>query len=201
MRRWALLIAVVACGGGGGGAAVSGDEATAADSATAAPRHPEPVRGRLVARAVGAGVLGGSWRARVGQCERPRSLQIASEGDSVDVLLLLWPDSGAPEQQFPVIQRDSAPAQGPHARVGVQRLGYLVASYQGMRGSVTLERLNRTASGRFDLTLREAMTWDTVRYLGTFADLPVEAWSPELCGAAAPDTLAKPLPDPRSPAR
>ncbi len=193
MRTLALLIAAMACGqgAGGGAAAVGGDDSLAAaavDSASGEPRRPEPVRGRLVARTVGTGALGGSWRARVGRCDRPRSLQIASDGDSVDVLLLLLlPDSGEWTREYPVIERDSAPPGGgqPHARVGVQRLGYLVASYQGTSGSVLLERLNRTGSGSFDLMLREATTWDSVRYLGTFADLPVEPWSPEMCGSPA----------------
>lgn len=186
----------MACGGGGGAAAAIGGDSLAAgdsaavvvDSASGEPLHPEPVRGRLVARTAGTGALAGSWRARVGRCDRPRSLQIASDGDSVDVLLLLLlPDSGEPTREYPVMERDSAPPGGgqPHARIGVQRLGYMVASYQGASGAVRLDHLNRTASGSFDLMLREALNWDTVRYLGTFADLPVEPWSPEICGSPA----------------
>jgi hypothetical protein len=142
----------------------------------------------LVARAAGTSALGGSWRARVGTCDHPRSVQIATDGDSVDVLfLLLLPDSGEPTREYPVMERDSAPPGGdrPHARAGVQRLGYLVASYQGTSGAVLLDHLNRTASGSFDLMLREAITWDTVRYLGTFADLPVAPGSLEICGSPA----------------
>lgn len=195
------MILVMACGGGetGGTAAVgardslsiSDTPATVADSGFAAgPPYPEPVRGRLVARGTDDVPLGGSWRARAGWCDRPRSLQIANLGDSVDVFLLLFPpDSGEPARMYPVVQGDSAPQGGedPHARVGVQRLGYQVSSYQGIRGTVNLERLNRTASGRFDVTLREALSWDTVRYLGVFSGLPVDTPPPELCGTP-PDT-------------
>lgn len=200
------MILVMACGGGdtGGTAAVGARDslsiadtpATVADSGFAAgPQYPEPVRGRLVARGTDDEPLGGSWRARAGWCDRPRSLQIANLGDSVDVFLLLFPpDSGEPARMYPVVQRDSAPqgVEAPHARVGVQRLGYQVSSYQGTGGTVNLERLNRTASGRFDVLLQEALTWDTVRYLGVFANLPVASPTPEVCGAATDTGLVAP---------
>lgn len=189
MRRTVLLLAVVACGGGGGGGGAR-DSLAVPDSAAGSAQVPEPVPGRLVVQVPGAGraTMGGPWRARASTCEQPRALQVVTEGDSVDVLLLIFlPDTASPEREYPVLQLDSVPDgyAEPHARIGVQRLGAQVASYQGAAGSVDLEQLGRFASGRFEALLREAISWDTLRMFGRFADLPVAAAAPDVCGPTA----------------
>lgn len=159
--------------------------------------YPTPGRGALVAHPVGRGTLGGEWEARAARCADPRTLQLTARGDSVDLLIVLWlpPDSSAEGPYTVLSPLDSTVAPGT-ARVAAQRWLYTDLAYRALRGTVWLERLDRRATGRFDLLMDETISHDQTRYLGAFNSVPVDSAPEPVCRLAPPAS-----PDSAGPAR
>ncbi len=185
MSRAAIALLLVACGA----------EHAARDTIPPAPAgetaadtsYPTPRRGALVARAVTERALDGHWTARGTACPSPPAFQLLARGDTVDVLILLRlpQDEAAPGGYKVLGPLDSTDAPRT-ARVGVQRMQYVDLAYRGFEGTVWLERLDRSATGRFDIVLDEAVSHDRVRYLGVFDAVPVDSGSAAACTVAAP---------------
>lgn len=152
---------------------------------------PAPRPGMLVARPAERGSLGGAWRVRVGSCADPRSLQLLARGDTVDLLLVLWlPQDSAPTGAYTIREPADSSVAPRTARMGVQRLLYADVSYRAWRGTAWLERLDRQASGRFDVVLDESVSHDQVRYLGTFSAVPVDSAPEPVCRPLRRDSVA-----------
>ena len=190
MRAVAWLVLLTACGGGRAGAP---DAQAVGDSAPAQAVTPPPDttypprrRGALIARSAIPSPLSGGWRATAGLCSEPPSLQLLAPGDSVDVIILLRsPAGGWVTGAYAVVApEDTTDAPGT-ARMGVQRVLYVDQAYRSERGSVELSRLDRLASGRFDVVLRELSSEDTLRYLGVFDRIRVDSLPAAECQAAA----------------
>lgn len=183
MRRAALALLLVACGA----EQAARDTVPPAGEALVDTSYPTPRRGALVARAVTERALDGRWTARGTACPNSPALQLLARGDTVDVLILLRlpHDETAPGGYKVLGPLDSADAPRT-ARVAVQRMQYVDLAYRGFEGMVWLERLNRSATGRFDIVLDEAVSHDRVRYLGVFDAVPVDSGSAAVCAAAAP---------------
>ncbi len=188
MRFPVVLLLLVACGTrapqpgrppGGTGAQAPADTT-----------QPVARAGALVTRALAeAGPLSGRWRPQAGVCAQPPSLQLLAQSDSVDFLLLLYlpPDSAAAGTYVAEATTRAAP-QARTARLGVQQVRYANLAYEATSGTVRLERLDHLATGRFDVTLQEAPSHRTMRYLGVFDAIPVDSLGGPACQFAAPDS-------------
>ena len=195
-----MLLLLAACGTGGpAGRQASGEKGPAraglrADTAPdtmAADTTPPVARARmLVTRAASEhGALDGQWRPRAGVCGTPPSLQLLVQGDSVDLLLLVsLPPDSTPSGTYVVGSPADTTGPARAARIGVQQLQPADLAYQGIAGTVRLERLDRAASGTFDVTLQETPSHRTFRFLGVFAAVPVDTLGGAACRPAAPDT-------------
>lgn len=156
----------------------------AGDTAAVDTTYPAASRGVLVARTARPGALSGSWRPTAGICRHPPSLQLLARGDSVDVLIVLrLAADGAAIGDYPVALPDSATGVRA-ALVGVQRLRYVDVAYQGARGVVRVERLDRVVSGRFDVVLAEVVSHEKQRYLGVFDGVRLDTLPDRLCPTA-----------------
>lgn len=190
MRLVPLVLLVAACGGG---RASAPDAEAAGDTPPPVPlapdtTYPPPRRGALIARSAFPGPLSGEWQPTAGVCGARASFQLLARGDSVDVLVLLrLPAAGPTTGAYAVAGPEDSTARPRTARIGVQRLEYVDLAYRGERGSVELSRLDRMASGRFDVVLREAISQDTVRYLGVFERVGLDSLPEPECRAAARD--------------
>jgi len=182
--RFALWVALLmACGGGGAarrGAETLADTAadTALAAADAAPHrtYPRSRRGALIARAAGPRPARGEWQPAAGVCGDPPTFQLVARGDSFDLILLLrFPSGGPPTGAYAVAPPGDTTAAPGTARLGVQGVVYAESAYQGELGVVELSRLDRLASGRFDVVFRELTSQDTVRYLGVFDRIRVDS--------------------------
>ena len=190
MRPVAWLVLLAACGGG---RADAPDAQAVADSAPAASVMPPPDttypparRGALVARSALPSPINGEWVATAGLCNEPPSFQLLAPGDSVDVMILLRsPAEGWATGAYAVAAPEDTTDAPRTARIGLQRVLYIDQAYRGERGAVELSRLDRLASGRFDVVLRELNAQDTVRYLGVFDRIRVDSLPPAECRAAA----------------
>jgi hypothetical protein len=101
------------------------------------------------------------------------------------MIVLRSPSAGWTTGTYVVVSpEDTTDAPGT-ARIGVQRVSYVDEAYQGERGRVELSRLDRLASGRFDVALRDLNSPDTVRYLGAFDRIPVDSLQSAECQTAA----------------
>jgi hypothetical protein len=168
------------------------ERAAATGEAAPADTTPPPARaGVLVTRTpADRTVLNGQWRPQAGVCASPPSFQLLAQGDSVDVLLLVnLPRDTVATGTYAVQAPQDTAAPGRTARIGVQELRYGQMAYQGIRGTVQLERLDQLAAGRFDVTLQETPSHREVRYLGVFDAVPVETLGVAPCRLAQPDTL------------
>lgn len=190
MRFAAWLLVLAACGGG---RASAPDAAAAGDTAPPVPAapdtaYPAPRRGALIARSAFPGPLSGEWQPRAGVCGGLPSFQLLARGDSVDVLVVLQlPAEGPATGAYAVAGPEDSTAGPRTARIGVQRLEYVDLAYRSERGSLELNRLDRVASGHFDVVLREVTSPDTVRYLGVFERVRVDSLPEPDCRAAARD--------------
>ncbi len=192
MRLWAVVPLLVACGGG---AAAPPVEQPSGDTAGLQPAvdttYPAPKRGALIAHSALPGGLNGEWTPQAALCAAPRSLQLLARGDTVDILLLLWlPADGAATGEYAVPGPLDSTAAPRTARVGVQRMQYADLAYRGLSGTVRLERLDRRATGRFDVLLDETVSHERVRYLGVFEGVPVDSAPEALCQPARRDSTA-----------
>ena len=68
------------------------------------------------------------------------------------------------------------------ARIGVQQLQPADLAYQGIAGTVRLERLDRAASGTFDVTLDLVPPPDTTPPVMSALPSGVEAWTDDPAG-------------------
>lgn len=185
----AVTLLLLACGGG---AAPPAKQATG-DSARGGPpvdtTFPTARRGMLAAHPAGLGGLGGEWSARAARCANPSMLQVLARGDTVDLLIVLWlPADSAATGSYPVLSPSDSTVAPRTARMGAQRMLYADLSYRASGGTVWLERLDRWASGRFDVVLDESMSHDQVRYLGTFSAVPVDSAPEPACRPAPRDS-------------
>lgn len=139
----------------------------------------------LIARSATPGPLSGEWRPAAGMCGSPPTLQLVARGDSVDVIVLLrLPENGPATGAYRVAGPQDTVAGPGTARIGVQRLLYVERAYRSERGAVELQRLDRLASGRFDVVLRELNAIDTVRYLGVFERIRLDSLPGAQCQLA-----------------
>ena len=193
MRCALVLLLLAACGTRASSHRAKGVSAgggAAADTTPADTTPPRARAGMLVARTVAnRGELNGQWRPQAGVCASPPSFQLLAQGDSVDVLLLLNLPQGTAASGTYAVQapQDTAP-QGRTARIGAQEMRSADLAYQGISGTVQLERLDRLAAGRFDVTLQETPSHRQIRYLGVFDAVPVETLDVAACRLAQPDT-------------
>jgi len=191
--RLVIFVALfAACGGGRAGtpdAEAVGDTTPAVDVTTPPdPTYPPKRRGALIARSATPGPLSGEWRPVAGLCGAPPSFQLVARGDSVDLIVLLrLPADGLATGVYAVAAPEDTAAGPRTARLGVQRVLYTDFAYRSERGSVELSRLDRLASGRFDVVLREVTAQDTVRYLGVFERVRVDSLTESQCRVAARD--------------
>ncbi len=198
MRRVALCYAwavAFACGAFGDGAERGGIDSdadtlkgTAAESlllAEIAP--PKPVPGKWVGRTPLRGVLAGVLPVRGGRCLDPPSVQIMARGDSIDALVVVYfEDAQGRPGTYSVVSRDRPSPEAGYARVGVQRVGYLSHSYEGVEGSVELDQLGSSLSGKLEVVLREVNSWEKLRYAAVFSQVKLEVWPEAYCGAPVP---------------
>lgn len=207
MRRvgvWAAWIGVVSCGGGELG--VSGSNPALSDTAVGVAVEslllrevalPEPEAGKLVGRTPLVELLTAALPARVGRCDRPKSLQVLAEGDTIDALVVVYFGGEPKAGKYSVVPRDRPPPGGGYARVGVQRVGYLTHFYEAIEGSVELASLDRSATGSLNVVLREISSGEKVRYAAVFSELRLGPWPQEYCGEPVPPdsvaTLDRPI--------
>jgi hypothetical protein len=160
---------------------------TAAVADTAPPIAPA---GFLAARAGDPSQITGQWPATAFSCEGQRSLQVLSDTDSAGVLIVMaLPDSGNPVMSYPIALPDGQSLAAGTARMAVQRILFYGLAYAASDGTVELTRLDRGASGRFDVQLVDAATARESRYAGTFTNLRVERGPLDLCQLAGqPDS-------------
>ena len=184
------LVLLAACGTSG--PAQRAPSTPAGQGAPVDSTPPAAQAGALVTRALGEpGPLNDRWQPTAGICVSPPSFQLLAQSDSVDVLLLLdLPEDSAAAGRYVVPAPTDSTASGRLARLGVQQLRYTSLSYHAQVGTVQLERLDRAASGRFDVTLQEMPSHRTFRYLGVFEGIPVDTLSQAVCQRAAPDSTS-----------
>lgn len=188
MRVAAFVLLLAACGGG---RASAPDTESVSDTIPPTPvapdtTSPRPRRGALIARSGFPSPLTGEWQPKAGVCGGPRSFQLLARGDSVDVLILVRLPAEGPDTGTYMVTGAEDSTSGPRtARIGVQRLEYVDLAYRSERGSVELSRLDRLASGRFDVVLREVSSQDSVRYLGAFERVRLDSLPEPQCRAAA----------------
>ncbi len=192
MRFPAVALVLAACGGE---AATPPVAPPVRDAAEVKPvldtTFPAPRRGALMAHGAAAGVLGAEWTPEAKVCSGPRSLQLLGLGDTVDILLVLrLPPQGAGTGRYAVLGPPDSTDLPRTVRVGVQRIQYVDLAYRGLRGTVWLDRLDRRATGRFDMVLQELVSHDEVRYLGAFNAVPVNSAPEPLCRPAPRDSAA-----------
>ncbi len=190
MRVCTVALMLLACGGE---AATPPVEQPVHDTADLKPSadttYPAPKRGGLAAHSVGPGGLGGEWIPRAAVCAAPPSLQVLARGDTVDILLVLWlPPGGAATGAYAVLGPLDSTMAPRTARIGVQRMQYVDLAYRGLSGTVWLERLDRRATGRFDVVLDEMVSHEQVRYLGVFNAVLVDSGPEPLCRPARRDS-------------
>ncbi|MCH7875436.1 MAG: hypothetical protein IH965_09095 [Gemmatimonadetes bacterium] len=178
----------LACGAGGGGA----DEGQVALSDTAAvpdsalpemPDYPEPRRGHLVARAVGAADFAMAWRARAGRCTDPPVLLVLAEAERSGASILLeLPRSDDLRGEYPVAPAgDAGPPDPPAARLGFQFFDDAPTAYQGADGVVEIYGFASHVSGRFTATIRHVVSHEGARVAGVFHAVDIERLPEELC--------------------
>jgi hypothetical protein len=168
-------------------------DSTPPDSTPPDSTPPAARAGALVSRAIAApGPLTGQWRPQAGVCMDPPSFQLFARSDSVDLLLLLElpRDTVAPGTYVVVSQADST-RQPRTARFGAQLTPPADRAYQATGGVVRLERLDRLATGRFDMTLQEVPSHRALRYLGVFEAIPVDTLGLAVCRSLVPDTASQ----------
>lgn len=190
MRLVAFLVLLTACGSGRASAPDTEAVDDTVPPAAVAPdtTYPRPRRGALIARSAFPGPLSGEWQPTAGVCGGLHTLQLLARGDTVDVLVVLQLPAESPATGAYVVRDPEDSTAGPRtARIGVQRVQYADLAYRSERGSVELNRLDRLASGRFDVVLREVTSQDTVRYLGVFERIRVDSLPEPACRAAARD--------------
>lgn len=182
----ALIAALPACGGG----RASAPEAQAVADTTPVAAAPDTTyrparRGALIARSALPSPLSDEWQAAAGVCGNPPIFMLLGRGDSVDVLVLLRLQPGdSVTGVYPVAPPEDTTAALRTARVGVQRMLLVDRAYRAERGAVEVSRLDRLASGRFDVVLREVTSQDTVRYLGAFEAIQVDSLPAFACEVA-----------------
>jgi len=162
-----------------------------ADTSPADTTPPVARAGMLVTRAASErGALDGQWRPHAGVCATPPSFQLLVQSDSVDVLLLVsLPQDSAPSGTYVVTDLSDTAPPARAARIGVQEVRYADLTYQGIAGTVRIERLDRAATGTIDVTLQETPSHQTFRFRGIFDAVPVDTLAAAVCRPAAPDTL------------
>jgi hypothetical protein len=112
---------------------------------------------------------------------------VLAQGDTVDLLIVLWlPADSAAEGPYPVLGPLDSTLAPRTARVGAQRWLYADLAYRALQGTVWLERLDRHATGRFDVVLDESISHDQARHLGVFNAVPVDSAPEPLCRPAQP---------------
>jgi hypothetical protein len=182
----AVALFLVACGGRA--AAPPAQEArqdTAGGGATVDTTFPAPRRGGLVARPIDPVGPAWEWEARAARCVDPKTLQLLARGDTVDLLIVLWlPADSAPEGSYAVLGPQDSTVAPRTARVGAQRWLYADLAYRALRGTVWLERLDRQATGRFDVVFEESISHEPMRYLGAFNTVPVDSAADAACRPA-----------------
>lgn len=187
-RASAVALLLVACGGRA--AAPPAQEVsrdTVGTRTSVDTTFPKARRGALVARPVGRGGLGGEWKARAASCADPKALQLMARGDTADLLIVLWlPADSAAEGPYTVLGPLDSTVAPRTARVGAQRWLYAELAYRALQGTVWLERLEREATGRFDVVLDESISHEQARYLGAFNAVPVDSAPELLCQPAQP---------------
>ena len=188
-----VALLLVACGTR---APVRGAASDTARTTAPVDTTPPPARpGALVTRATQeGGPPGGIWRPRAGVCTDPPSFQLLAESDSADLLVLLeLPRDTTGVGTYVVAGSVDTSLQPRAARIGVQEMRYADISYQATSGTVRLDRLDRVATGRFDVMVRGLPTHQTTRYLGVFDAVPVDTLAAAVCRLAAPDTARSPI--------
>jgi hypothetical protein len=148
---------------------------------------PTPRRGALVARPIDPVGPDWEWQARAASCADPKTLQLLARGDTVDLMIVLsLPADRAAEGRYAVLGPLDSTVAPRTARVGAQRWLYADLAYRAMRGTVWLERLDRQATGRFDVVLDESISHEQTRFLGAFTAVPVDSARGPLCRPAQP---------------
>ena len=192
MRPAALVVLLAACGGGRASApeAEAAADSTPIVAVTLPPdtTYPQGRRGALVARSALPSALSGDWQPTAGVCHDPPSFHLLASGDSVDLMIVLrLPAEGLETGAYAVAAPEDTTASPRTAHLGVQRPLYADRGYRSERGSVELSRLNRLASGRFDVLLSDVTSQDTIRYLGVFERIRVDSLRGADCQTAARD--------------
>ncbi len=192
---------MLACGASGEGADSEGSDSGAdtlrgavAESVLLGEVAPaSPVPGKWVGRTPLSGVLTGALPVRAGRCGDPPSIQVMAEGDSIGALVVVYFEGTEGRVgRYGVVPRDRLPPEAGYARVGVQRVGYVSHSYEGVEGFVELDQLDGSVGGRVEVVLREVSSWEKVRYAAVFSRVELEPWPQEYCGAPVPpDSVSK----------
>ncbi len=152
------------------------------------PSYPEPARGKLAVHSAGpAGSIEirGEWPSEAGRCTNPGMLMVVAQEPGTGTIVLLQLPPGQQETRYPVTTVTSGFPSPPAAQVGVNLFrptGQF--SYQAAEGEVDLYALNRVASGRFAVTLREINSDARIRYAGAFREVPVKELDPAKCAGA-----------------
>ncbi len=148
------------------------------------PPFPEPRSGVLNATSAGEHTIEGAWKAQVGVCDDPGTLQVLAEvpGTGTLILLRLPPADAERTGTYPIVVADSGLPPPPAAQVGVQLFRDAQGlAFQASEGEVQIYGYGANVSGRFAVTLREIQSSTLIQYTGVFAGIAVEHLSDDYC--------------------